>query len=223
MELPADLDRALGPRDIVSVVGPDAESYLHSQVSQVVTGMTVGEQRWTFVLDPSGKILGLARITRADDEVYALDTDAGAGEPLAERLRRFMIRVDAAIEVTAADGEPGEPDADAERRRVEIGWPRIGAEIVPGETLVAGTGLAAVAVSFTKGCYPGQELVERMESRGADAPKSLRRVPVGHDTHPGDPLVVDGDEVGTVTSVAGGSALAWVRRGADVGEIVQFG
>jgi folate-binding protein YgfZ len=220
MELPADLDRALGPRDIVSVVGPDAETYLHSQVSQGVTGMTVGEQRWTFVLDPSGKIIALARITRADDEVFSLDTDAGAGEALAARLRRFMIRVDAAIEITPAESGP---DPDAERRRVEIGWPRIGAEIEPGETLVAGTGLASVAVDFRKGCYPGQELVERMDSRGADAPRALRRLDVGEDAAPGDAVVVEGAEVGMLTSVAGGRALAWVRRGADVGELVRFG
>lgn len=220
MELPADLDRALGPRDLVTLAGPDAESYLHSQVSQVVTGMSVGEQRWTFVLDPSGKILSLARITRADDEVFVLDTDAGHGDVLLERLRRFMIRVDATLELTAADDAP---DLDAERRRVELGWPRTGAEIVPGETLVAGTGLATVAVNFTKGCYPGQELVERMDSRGANAPKSLRRITVGDDVRPGDPVVVDDAEVGTVTSVVDGHAIAWVRRGADVGELVQFG
>ena len=41
----------------------------------------------------------------------------------------------------------------------------MGAEIVPGETIPAETGLTDVAVSFTKGCYPGQELVERMDSR----------------------------------------------------------
>lgn len=224
MELPSDLDRALGPRDIVSVVGSDAETYLHSQVTQVVTDMSIGEQRWTFVLDPSGKIISLARITRADDEVFALDTDAGAGEQLAERLRRFLIRLDAAVELTAADGTPSD---DEERCRVELGWPRVGAEIVPGETLVAGSGLAGVAVNYRKGCYPGQELVERMASRGAEAPRSLRRVSadeVDSDAlAPGDPLVVGGDEVGIVTSVAGGHALAWVRRGVDVGERVNFG
>ena len=49
----------------------------------------------------------------------------------------------------------------------------MGAEILPGETIPAETGLAETAISFTKGCYPGQELVERMDSRGSTAPRHL--------------------------------------------------
>jgi folate-binding Fe-S cluster repair protein YgfZ len=68
-----------------------------------------------------------------------------------------------------------------------------------------------IAVSFTKGCYPGQELVERMDSRGATAPFVLRDID-DSGYAPGDPYIVDGVEVGRVTSVAGGRALAYVRR-----------
>jgi folate-binding protein YgfZ len=220
MELPADLDDLLGPRDVVVVSGPDAERYLHSQVTQHVLAMGTGDRRWTFVLDPTGKIITLARVTRVSDDRYELDTDAGAGTELLERLNRFKIRVDAQLTLEPADRQP--VDAEMERRRIELGWPRHGAEIVSGETLVAGTGLAPIAVSFTKGCYPGQELVERMESRAAESPRSLCRVTVASGTRPGDPLLVDGAEVGQVTSVSGTSALAWVRRGHDVGEAVSF-
>ncbi len=99
--------------------------------------------------------------------------------------------------------------------RIEAAWPAMGAEIQPGRTIPAETGITAVAVSFTKGCYPGQELVERMDSRGAAAPRSLQAVDVEAGTSPGDPLVRDGVEVGTVTSVAGRRALALVRRSAS--------
>ena len=93
------------------------------------------------------------------------------------------------------------------------------AQIVPGQTIPAVTGVVPVAVSFTKGGYPGQELVERMDSRGADAPLSLRIVDVDAGTAVGDPLVVAGAEVGSITSVspAGTLALALVRRGHEVG------
>ena len=63
---------------------------------------------------------------------------------------------------------------ELERLRIEDGWPAMGAEIVPGETIPAETGVVPVAVDFKKGCYPGQELVERMDSRGASAPRRLR-------------------------------------------------
>ena len=74
------------------------------------------------------------------------------------------------------DGIDAGTAADLERARIEAAWPAMGAEIVPGETIPAETGVASVAVDFRKGCYPGQELVERMDSRGADgAPLAPRR------------------------------------------------
>lgn len=210
----------LGPRDVVTIEGPDAASYLQSQVSQDLNGQQIGEPRWTFVLDPAGKVDALARVVRTGDKRFELDIDAGFGEVLRARLERFKIRVDAALSLTeAATTAPG-PSAEAER--VVAGWPRMGAEIIPGETLPAGLGLSALAISFTKGCYPGQELVERMDSRAADAPRSLRRVELAAGSTPGDPLVVDGVEVGIVTSVAGDRGLAWVKRNADVGDPIAF-
>src|SRR5690606_40523256 len=129
------------------------------------------------------------------------DVDAGYGEGLAARLSRFKIRVQA--EVTTEIAESSVPGDEFERARVASGWPRMGSEIVPGETIPAVTGVTVVAVNFTKGCYPGQELVERMDSRGADAPKSLRVVEVGNDATVGDPILdADGAEIGVLTSVS---------------------
>lgn len=220
MEPPADLDRFLGPRDVVVVEGPDAETYLHSQLSQQIQGLPQGEQRWTFVLDPTGKVEALARVTRVSGERFELDTDAGFGQVMLARLERFKIRVAADTSLQPADGTPTAAD---EAARVVAGWPRMGREIVPGETIPAGTGLTALAVSFTKGCYPGQELVERMDSRAAEAPRSLRRLTVVDGTEPGSPVVdADGAEVGVITSVAGGQALGWVKRSSDTGDVVQF-
>ncbi len=89
----------------------------------------------------------------------------------------------------------------------------MGSEIVPGETIPGETGVSDVAVDFRKGCYPGQELVERMDSRGATAPRRLRVLDVADGAAPGDPIVVDGVEVGRLTSVAGTRALGYVKRG----------
>ncbi|MFM8712448.1 MAG: hypothetical protein ACKOE7_03635, partial [Actinomycetota bacterium] len=54
--------------------------------------------------------------------------------------------------------------------RVRCAWPIFGIDI-DGDTIPAETSLVDVCVSFTKGCYPGQELVERMDSRGSTAPR----------------------------------------------------
>lgn len=205
-------------RDHVVVDGPDALTYLQSQISQDIRELPVGSSAWTLVLDPSGKVDALARVARSADDRFDFDTDAGYGEALAARLNRFRIRVKAEISVVAASSSA--PSADHEVARVAAGWPRMGQEIIPGETIPAMTGVVAEAVCFTKGCYPGQELVERMDSRGADAPKRLRIVEAGPGAAVGDPVTgVDGSEIGSLTSVApiGGLAIALVKRGHDVG------
>ena len=90
----------------------------------------------------------------------------------------------------------------------------MGAEIVPGETIPAETGILDQAVSFTKGCYPGQELVERMDSRSAAAPRLLQVVDVADGASAGDRIERDGVVIGTITSVLGTRALAAVKRSA---------
>jgi hypothetical protein len=223
--------------------------------------LAVGDAVATLVLEPTGKVVALARVLRSGDHAAVVDVDAGGGDALEERLRRFKIRV--AAEITRIDWRclavrgagagairpsggavgvpawwgdgtaidllgpsPRPPDDvpegsldDLERARVLAGWPRAGAEIT-ATTIPAELGLESVAISFTKGCYPGQELVERMDSRGASAPRSLRRLTVAEGSRPGDPVVVDGVEVGVLTSVAGDAALALVKRSAVPGGVI---
>ncbi len=221
--VPFDPDSVLDAdaRDVVVVEGPDARSYLHSQLSQDIEMLQVGAHAWSLVLAPNGKVEGLLRVARTADDRFELATDAGFGEALVARLERFKIRVDA--ELTLQPAAVADPSPSAEQQRVAAGWPRLGAEIVPGETIPAVIGVVPMVVSFTKGCYPGQELVERMDSRGADAPRTLRVFDDLADAAPGDD-VVDGDGavVGTVTSVAGGVALGYVKRGAELGRDPQL-
>ncbi len=205
-------------RDRVTVSGSDAQSYLQSQIAQEIRDLAVGAARWTFVLDPSGKIDVLARIQRTGEDVFVLDTDAGFGERLLQRVNRFKIRVDAETRLDLAVNDS--PDLDHELARIAAGWPRMGAEIEPGSTIPATTGVTMLAVNFQKGCYPGQELVERMDSRGADAPRRLRIVDLDEGAAVGAPVHdAEGNEVGEITSVGGegGLGLAYVKRGADVG------
>jgi folate-binding protein YgfZ len=225
-------------REVVRVSGPDALTYLQGQVSQDLLPMAIGDRRWTFVLQPTGKVDVLARVTRTGEDTFVFDVDRGYGDVLAARLNRFKIRVQVEVEVLpwsvlcviggtdliGPDVEPpdgvraGTPEELA-AARVADGWPAMGAEIVPGETIPGETGVVPVAVDFRKGCYPGQELVERMDSRGAAAPRSLRVLEVAAGARPGDPIVHEGAEVGTLTSVAGTTAIGLVKRGVDVGRL----
>jgi tRNA-modifying protein YgfZ len=124
-----------------------------------------------------------------------------------------------------AEPPPGMAEADASASaslRIRSGVPLMGAELtqatIPAE---AGRWVIDASVNFTKGCFTGQELVARIDSRGGHVPRHLRGLAVGAGDVPpvGAPVVVDGAEVGTVTSVAPvpGSdhavALAYVGRG----------
>ena len=200
-------------RDVVRVSGPDALSYLQGQLTQDVLSMAVGERRWTFLLQPTGKVDVLARVERVADDEFVFDVDAGWGDALVARLNRFKIRVKVDVDPLPPAEAAEAMTADHEAARIEARWPAMGAEIVPGETIPAETGITDVAVDFRKGCYPGQELVERMDSRGASAPRQLRVLDVADGAAPGDPIVIDGSEVGRLTSVAGRRALGYVKRG----------
>ncbi|MBD0354374.1 MAG: folate-binding protein YgfZ [Rubrobacteraceae bacterium] len=88
-----------------------------------------------------------------------------------------------------------------ETARIETGIPRFGSDITP-ENFPAEAGILERAVSFGKGCYPGQETVARMHYRGHPN-KTLHRLTVeGPPPPPGAPILQNGKQVGTVTSVA---------------------
>ena len=88
-----------------------------------------------------------------------------------------------------------------ETARIEAGIPRFGADVTP-ENFPAEAGILERAVSFTKGCYPGQETVARMRYRGHPN-KTLHRLVVGRPSPtPGTPILQDEKQVGWITSTA---------------------
>ncbi|MEM7340030.1 MAG: hypothetical protein AAF467_15350 [Actinomycetota bacterium] len=115
---------------------------------------------------------------------------------------------------------PVATDDEFDGLRIRNGVPRMGAEL-DDATIPAAAGVVDASVDFTKGCYVGQELVARVDSRGSNTPTRLWGITMaaGVAVAPGDALVSDGAEVGTVTSVAGTSAvgpvaLAYLKRSA---------
>ncbi len=135
-----------------------------------------------------------------------LDLDAGLANS-----------VDALTALGVAIGDP----AVLELERVEAGRPAMGHEF--GEkTIPAETGVVDRSADFTKGCYVGQELVARIDSRGNNTPRAIHpvRLPAGQAPLVGAELMRNGEVVGAITSVAGASghvaALASIKRGVEV-------
>jgi folate-binding protein YgfZ len=115
-----------------------------------------------------------------------------------------------------------ELDADAyELARIEAGVPRQGAD-TDERTIPQEAGLERTAVSFTKGCFVGQELVCRIDSRG-HVNRFLRRLRADGPLARGLPVEADGKAVGEVTSAAGSVALAMLRREVEPGASVTVG
>ena len=110
-----------------------------------------------------------------------------------------------------------------EALRIRAGVPRMGAEItvdtIPAEL---GQWVIDAAVSFTKGCYTGQELVARIDSRGGNVPRHLRGL-VGPGLVVGAPVTVGEKEVGVVTSASGDVGLAFLHRTVEVPAVVSVG
>ncbi len=250
------------PRDFLVVDGPDALSFLQGQLSQDVD-LDNGHSTWALLLQPQGKLVAFVRVLRQSADRFVVETDAGFGETVVERLNRFKLRVKA--EVTALDWRclavrgpraheavtsggaagtvvvadwPGLPGADLvgdapeppdsvrlcdldayEVVRIEAGIPVMGREM-DESTIPAEAGVVEQSVSFTKGCYTGQELVARIDSRGGNVPRRLRGLIVtGGDVPPAGAAVrsEEGKDVGRLTSVAmspqlGTVALGYVRR-----------
>ncbi|MFM8816170.1 MAG: YgfZ/GcvT domain-containing protein [Actinomycetes bacterium] len=231
-------------RDVVTVSGADARAYLHSQLSQDVSGMRVGETRQSLVLQPSGKLDGIIRITCIDGETFVLDVDEGCGDAVLARLNRFKIRVkvdlslgrenwvavrnvttpipgsipawrcdgsafDLRREHAFADYKQGSLE-DYEQARIIAAWPKMNIDVTAA-SIPAETGIIDIAVNFTKGCYPGQELVERMDSRGSIAPRQLRYIQVGEGAEVGREIEFEGRQ-GVITSLSGTHALVALQR-----------
>ena len=122
----------------------------------------------------------------------------------AETLRAALV----------AEGAHDLSASDLEALRILEGQARWGADL--DETrLPMEAGLTRAAISFTKGCYTGQEVVLRATARG-HLQRGLVQLALPGGAGPGTPLAAGGAEVGVVTSVAetpdGRIGLGYVRR-----------
>ena len=159
--------------------------------------------------------------------VAAADVDAESlGAPIAAPVEwAGTVGVDLLGPAVALP--PGVPLGDHaiyDAWRVSVGMPSMGAEL-DESTIPAEAGVVDLSVSFTKGCYTGQELVARIDSRGNRTPRKLRRVVLADAAEgvvPGTVLLAaDGHEVGVLTSVAAPLALAYVRREVEPPAVVS--
>ncbi len=219
------------PRACVRVSGPDAEEYLQRMVSNDVTA----DVSDALLLTPKARVIAPLRVLRRADDDFLLLTEPGLGERVRDELLRMRFAAKCEVELEehssvivfgGSEGIPtddyGEParevldqaleptlsDEELERMRIASGTPAWGKEI--DETILpAEAGLDSTHISFTKGCFPGQEPIARLHHRG-HVNRSLRVVDT-ETAAPGDEIAYEGKAVGRVTSAVPGLALGYVR------------
>jgi len=112
---------------------------------------------------------------------------------------------------------------DYEMLRIQAGEPLMGVDVTDA-TIPQETGLVAETISFDKGCFLGQELVARLDSRGGRVNHHLRILRFERAApEVGAEVLKDGEKVGMLSSVANGVGLALVRRGVEPGDTVTVG
>jgi tRNA-modifying protein YgfZ len=204
-------------------------------VSNDVEALAVDGSCDALLLTPKARVIATLRIWRRRDDDFLLLTEPELGEAVLNELRRMRFAARCEIEperhasAIVFGGEEGIPnndygvraheviDADVaptlaenelERMRIDAGTPRYGREL-DDRVLPAEAGLDRTHISFTKGCYPGQEPIARLHYRG-HVNRRLRVLDVTT-AAPGDEIAYDGKTVGRVTSAVPGLALGYVR------------
>jgi tRNA-modifying protein YgfZ len=212
------------PRAFLRVAGPDAADYLQRMVSNDVEVLAVGEACDALLLTAKARVIAPLRVLRRGEEDFLVLTEPELGDTVRTQLLRTRFAAKAEIEPEEheswlvlggeevlddrpAGDEVGEEEL--ERWRIEAGIPRWGREI-DEQILPAEAGLDETHISFSKGCYPGQEPIARQRYRGK-VNRKLRILDVEGDATPGTELVLDGKTVGRITSAVPGVALGYVR------------
>lgn len=196
----------LADRRVIRVAGDDPRGFLQGLVTADVGLVAPTLPAWSALLSPQGKVL-FDFILWADGEDVLIDVEAAQAETLIKRLSLYRLRRAITIQHDEArahwsrSGQQGVPDprlAQLGRRwlapaaqaatgwhahRLSLGVTEGVAELGSGETLWLECNARELnGVSFTKGCYVGQENTARMHHRS----KVNRRLVVAPLAEPGD-------------------------------------
>lgn len=195
----------------IAATGPDAFDFLQSQLSNDLRLLAHEPVLLSAWCNPKGRVICMLRVRRIDDG-YELILPDELADSVIERLKKFRFRARVTLE----------------RRSCTLD--QIGVEVAPGEWLLDNLrqGIPDIrraqseaftphmlnldllgAVSFDKGCYPGQEIVARTHYRGASR-RRMRRFESERPAQAGDE-VADGErKVGDVVNAIGNELLAVV-------------
>ena len=183
--------------------GAESESFLQGQLSNDVSSLPP-QGRWALLLAPDSVVVTSCLVSALEDG-YSLVVPRSLGEAALARLRRFLLRTKCHVDLVESDTGPYETTAQL----IDAGAPgarEFAANLTPHSF---GASFVAATISFTKGCFTGQELVGRLDARGSSVPWRLVRA-VG-------PTLERIDEVVTSKGPQGPQGVtSWVAEGGVV-------
>ncbi|GAA0307932.1 hypothetical protein GCM10009087_17440 [Sphingomonas oligophenolica] len=217
----------LADRALIRVAGEDVRGFLQGLVTQNVIDLDAAAPRWSGLLTPQGKAL-FDFLLWADGDAILIDCEADSADALVRRLALYRLRRAITIERIAgavhwspmedrgvADprlaalghrwlGDPGEPATGWLAHRLSLGVTEGMAELGSDKTLwLEANARELNGVSFTKGCYVGQENTARMHHRA----KVNRRLVVAPLAEPGERTRATYDALGLMVELRRVEAL----------------
>jgi len=150
--------------------GLESEAFLQGQLSQDLTNLDESGS-WALLLAPDSVVITSCFVTPREDG-FDVTVPRALADEATKRLKRFLLRTKCTLDV--ADSEEG-PFTTLDER-IRSAWPgesEFARSLTPhsfGRTFVNST------ISFTKGCFTGQELVGRLDARGSSVPWRFVRV-----------------------------------------------
>jgi tRNA-modifying protein YgfZ len=229
---------AAANRVIWQVTGKDALPFLQGLVTNDVLPLAKGAGIvWAALLTPQGKYLADFFVVNRG-ETLLIDIPDHLALATLRRLMMYRLRADVQIvpvEMHVARGLETPPIGSLpDPRHAALGWraygmpggaptvdwdairvahliPEAGRELIVDDSYILEQGFEGLhGVDFRKGCYVGQEVTARMKHK-TELRKGLAQVRVAGEAAEGTEITADGKPVGTLNTVAGDMALAYLR------------
>ena len=226
----------MAQRHILRLQGADIDTFLQDLVTNDLKGLADGLV-YAALLTPQGKFLSDFFLARDGNDIL-MDLPHSTAEAMSKRLMMYRLRADVTIEDSGLNlrrGTGALPEgAFADPRHPELGWrayadgpetddgtdwdalrvahciPETGVELTP-DTFILEAGFERLnGVDFHKGCYVGQEVTARMKHK-IELRKGLATVSLDGVAAAGDEILSAAKPVGTLRTVAGDKAIAFLR------------
>ena len=205
-----DLSEFLTP---IKIEGADAAGFLHGQFTTDITGLASGRAGLSAWCDPKGRVIATFILARLDEAFWLLLPEI-LKDTFLKRLKMYVLRAN--VNIVDANTETGNiPELPAYISAIDgcdwqttfirqgIPWlsPTTSGRFLPQELNLDHLD----ALSYTKGCYPGQEIIARLRYRG-EVKRRLCHATTDNNTllQPGSALAPEGEErnIGTVVNSA---------------------